>query len=216
MTNSNTNNSILNKPYSINLYKTYMYFNQLSINYKNKEYTLDEIYFYNENGIVNSVNKCWFGNNSFNVSIPVSNELTRKLKKDYSKNIPFIIKSNYENRYDLYLPISDFNISCNYIKTGNMIMSNYSFIANNNVKCTWSNCEKYFGSETFEIKTEYDKILNNLEDLRTLKENDFLDNIEKLKSIFNKYQKAIKEWNSFTIEDYLKEYPTMNMKYYNN
>lgn len=214
MTNSNTNNSILNKPYSINLYKTYMYFNQLSINYKNKEYTLDKIYFYNENGIVNSVNKCWFGNNSFNVSIPVSNELTRKLKKDYSKNIPFIIKSNYENRYDLYLPISDFNISCNYIKTGNMIMSNYSFIANNNVKCTWSNCEKYLGGHLLEIKQSYEFLLKvmNIEDT----EKDFLNNLEKLKSKFYEYKKADAKQKEYTVEDYLKEYPTMNMKYYNN
>lgn len=45
MTNSNTNNSILNKPYSINLYKTYMYFNPLSVNCKDKEYELNNIYF---------------------------------------------------------------------------------------------------------------------------------------------------------------------------
>lgn len=93
-------------------------------------------------------------------------------------------------------------------------MGNYSFIANNNVKCTWSNCVEYLGTHLFEIKQSYEFLLKvmNIEDT----EKDFLNNLEKLKSKFYEYKKADAKQKKYTVEDYLKEYPPMDMKYYNN
>lgn len=209
-------NSTINKKYAINLYKTNMYYNPLSVAYKNKEYTLNNIHFYDKDNIIISTSHGWFGRSSFNVSLPTAKELTLKRKKDLSKNEPFIIKSDYGNEYELYLPISDFNISRKYRKIGDMIMGDYSFIANNDIICNWSNCVKYLGKEIFQIKTEYDKILKELENINNLKENNFFDKLNNLKMTFNKYQETVKKWNNYTVQDYLKEYPETNQQYFNN
>lgn len=205
MTNSNTNKLISNKPYSIHLYKSNICYNPLSIIYRNKEYLLNNIHFYDKDDVIISTYKGWFGRYSFKVSLPISKDLTLKRKKDFSKNEPFIIKSANTNEYELYLPISDFNISRKYKKTTDMIIADYSFTANNNIECSWSNCVKTLGLDLLKLKQNYESLIKkiNIEDT----EINFLNNLEELKSKFYAYKK---------LDTKQKEYPTMDMKYYNN
>ena len=127
-------NTNVEKKYEVNLVKKERWYNSLSVTIGYNSYLLDEIYFYNENGIVYANSRSWFGEYSFNVFLKTSKEIKRKTKISFSNKNPFIMRSSctLEASYDLYLPIEDFDLKVTYEKYDSMIIQRVQFYDSHN------------------------------------------------------------------------------------
>ena len=207
MKNTIVKNKNSEKMYEVNLLKATKYYNSLSVVIDDKSYMLDKIYFYNKNGIVYINQNSWFGDHSFNVFLKTSKEIKRKNKTDFSKENPFVIRSqcDWEIRYDLYLPIEDFDLKVSYEKYGSMIIQRIQFLDAHNQLCTFRTCVKYLDHKLFEINTKYQEHLKNINSFTNITEMYFLDEIAILKGLAEKYYKEQQNIADYTVEDYLKE-----------
>ena len=200
-------NKNVEKKYEVNLFKKEIWWNPLSVTIGYNSYELDKIYFYNENGIVYVNSRGWFGDNSFNVFFKTSKEIKKKTKINFSNRLPFIIRSkiDYPKRYDLYLPIEDFDLKVSYYKYSSMIMQKVEFYDEHNQLCKFENCIKYLEDKLFNIQEKYQEHLKNINNLRDITEMYFLDEIETLKGLAKEYYKEKQNIENYTVEDYLKE-----------
>ena len=195
------------KKYEINLVKKERWWNPLSVTIGYNSYALDKIYFYNKNGIVYVNSKSWFGEYSFDVFLKTSNKIKRKIKIDFSNKNPFVIRSSYtlKTRYDLYLPVEDFDLKVTYEKYNSMIIQRIQFYDSHNQLCEFENCVNFLEYKLFEIQGKYEEHLKNIKYLKNITKMYFLDEIETLKSLAKEYYKEQQNISDYTVEDYLKE-----------
>lgn len=206
MKNANVNNKN-EKRYEINLFKRKSWYNFLYVIIKDCPYQLDKIHFYNEDGIVYTNTKSWFGEYSFNVHLKTTKEIKRKIKVDFSNKLPFVIRSqcDWDTRYDLYLPIEDFDLKVSYEKHGSMIMQKVEFYDEDNQLCDFKTCVKYLRQQLIEIDIKYQKHLENIKSLENMTEMYFLNEITTLKGLLEEYHREQENIANYTVEDYLKE-----------
>lgn len=196
------------KTYELKLIKTPLW-NPLTVYLDSGSYPLNDIVFYNEDGIVMSVGKGWFGQNSFGVTIATSKPCKRKIKVNFSKNETFVIKSAniYNKRYNLYIPINDVMITTTYIKDNIGIKANHKFIDLNGHECIWSEYVKTFYNMKYDISGKFVVEIKKLEKLSyaNIPQNEFDTIIQNLKQLYDKYQKVLQDIENYTVEDYFKE-----------
>ena len=197
------------KTYELKLIKTPLW-NPLTVYFDSGSYPLNNIVFYNEDGIVMDVGKGWFGQNSFGVTIATSKPCKRKIKVNFSKNETFVIKSDdctYDKRYDLYIPITDVMITTTYIKDDIGIRANHKFVDLNDHECIWSEYVKTFYTMKYDITEKFVAESKKLEKLScgNIPQNEFDTIIQNLKQLYDKYQKVLHDIENYTVEDYFKE-----------
>ena len=197
------------KTYELKLIKTPLW-NPLTAYLDSGSYPLNNIVFYNEDGIVMDVGKGWFGQNSFGVTIATSKPCKRKIKVNFSKNETFVIKSDdctYDKRYDLYIPITDVMITTTYIKDDIGIRANHKFVDLNDHECIWSEYVKTFYTMKYDITEKFIAESKKLEKLScgNIPQNEFDTIIQNLKQLYDKYQKVLHDIENYTVEDYFKE-----------
>lgn len=205
-------NANVEKKYEVNLVKKELWYNPLSVDIGDNSYELDKIYFYDKNGIVYVNSKSWFGNNSFNVFLRTSKEIKRKTKIDFSKEIPFIVraKDDYDKRYDLYLPISDFDLQISYRKTQATIMEDVKFYDEINQLCVFSYCVKFLNNKLFDINNEYQEHLKKIDNLNLTSKKVFLAELEIIQDLAKQYYEENQNIKNYTVEDYLKGQKEIN------
>ena len=197
------------KTYELKLIKTPLW-NPLTVYFDSGSYPLNNIVFYNEDGIVMDVGKGWFGQNSFGVTIATSKPCKRKIKVNFSKNETFVIKSDdctYDKRYNLYIPINDVMITTTYIKDDIGIQANHKFIDLNERECIWCEYVKTFYTMKYDITEKFVAESKKLEKLSyvNISQNEFDTIIQNLKQLYDKYQKVLQDIENYTVEDYFKE-----------
>lgn len=197
------------KTYELKLIKTPLW-NPLTVYLDSGSYPLNNIVFYNEDGIVMNVGKGWFGQNSFGVTIATSKPCKRKIKVNFSKNETFVIKSDdctYDKRYDLYVPINDIMITTTYTKDIIGIRANHKFVDLNDHECIWSEYVKTFYTMKYDITEKFVAESKKLEKLScgNIPQNEFDTIIQNLKQLYDKYQKVLHDIENYTVEDYFKE-----------
>ena len=196
------------KTYELKLIKTPLW-NPLTVYLDSGSYPLNNIVFYNEDGIVMDVGKGWFGQNSYDVVIATSKPCKRKVKVDFNKNETFVIKSAniYNKRYNLYIPINDVMITTTYIKDNIGIKANHKFIDLNGHECIWSEYVKTFYNMKYDISEKFVVEIKKLEKLSyaNIPQNEFDTIIQNLKQLYDKYQKVLHDIENYTVEDYFKE-----------
>lgn len=207
MKNANVEKSNIKKEYEINLFKTSTFYNPLSVIIDGISFQLNKIHFYDKNGIVYTNSNSWFGDSSFNVYFKTTKEIKRKIKIEYQKQIPFIIKSknDFDKRYDLYLPLSDFDLKVSYKKYSSMIIQQIQFYDSHNQLCDFKNCVKRLDNKLLDIRDKYEVHLKNINCLKNITEMYFLDELKTLKGLAEKYYKEQQYITKYTVEDYLKE-----------
>lgn len=207
MKNTNVKNKSNEKMYEVNLFKKGSWYNPLYVEVGDNFYQLETIHFYNENGIVYTNPKGWFGYKSFNVFLKTSKEIKRKIKIDFSKEIPFIVRSKYEwdKNYDLYLPIKDFNLEISYNKTQSTIMQEIKFYDDHRHLCEFSYCVKYLNNKLLDINYEYQKHLEKINSLNLISKKGFLAELEIIQDLAKQYYEENQNIKNYTVEDYLKE-----------
>lgn len=197
--------------HTLELYKTAYFFNPLSVTIGEKSYELDNILFYDneKNEVVTATGSGWFGEYSSNVTLLTSKALKRKIKKDFSKNEPFIIKSDnwHSNRYDLYLPITDFLIVKSYSKVSHYIYADWLLYDEYKQPCTWRTCEKTLNISLYNIMNAIEEIGKKFSDwyIQSMKKDEFYENINMLKELYEQYNNELEYIKNYTVEDYLKE-----------
>ena len=196
------------KTYELKLIKTPLW-NPLTVYLDSGSYPLNNIVFYNEDGIVMDVGKGWFGQNSYDVVIATSKPCKRKVKVDFNKNETFVIKSAniYNKRYNLYIPINDVMITTTYIKDNIGIKANHKFIDLNGHECIWSEYVKTFYNMKYDISEKFVVEIKKLEKLSyaNIPQNEFDTIIQNLKQLYDKYQKVFQDIENYTVEDYFEE-----------
>ena len=200
-------NANVEKKYEINLLKRNSWYNPLYVIIKDCPYQLDKIHFYNEDGIVYTNTNSWFGEYSFNIHLKTTKEIKRKIKVDFSNRLPFIIRSqcDWDTRYDLYLPIEDFDLKVSYEKCGGMIMQKVEFYDEDNQLCDFKTCVKCLHHQLLEINIKYQEHLKNINSLTNITEMYFLKEIAILKGLAEEYHREQENIANYTVEDYLKE-----------
>ena len=198
------------KTYELNLFKISPWYNPLYVSINNNSYELNDIKFYDDSGVVIDVSRGWFGDSSFNVSIATSKPIKRKIKLDFSKKIPFIIKSkcSYATKYDLFIPISDVFITTTYQRTNTGILAKYKFIDMNDNECSWEHYVKIFSSIKYNTLIPFQKEvekLNKLSIYDNIPEEEFKEIINNWNTLYNDYQKTLKDIEEYTVEDYFNE-----------
>ena len=197
------------KTYELKLIKTPLW-NPFTVYLDSGSYPLNNIVFYNEDGIVMDVGKGWFGQNSFGVTIATSKPCKRKIKVNFSKNETFVIKSDdctYDKRYNLYIPINDVMITTTYIKDDIGIRANHKFVDLNDHECIWSEYVKTFYTMKYDITEKFVAESKKLEKLScgNIPQNEFDTIIQNLKQLYDKYQKVLHDIENYTVEDYFEE-----------
>ena len=88
-------------------------YNPFFIDVNNKQYELNKIHFFDENGVICSTGCGWFGsNNYFRKGLEIDVECIVKRKADFAADVAFLLpsenkeKSWYSNRayYEIYIP----------------------------------------------------------------------------------------------------------------
>lgn len=196
------------------LYKTNTWYNPLYVQVKNTGYRLNNILFYNDNGVVYQTGHGWFSsfefsNTSFDVRLSTSKPIKRKIKMDLSKNEPFIFKydDSYDISYDLYLPISDFNIEYKYKKQGDAIFKIFYLFDDNNNKLYGQENVKYLGNLHFNARIKIQEIGKLFSDYSytPMTQKEFDENINNLKQAYKDHIETLEYIKNYTVEDYLKE-----------
>lgn len=198
------------KTNTIVLYKSNSWYNPLYVQVKDTDYRLNNILFYNDNGVVYETGQGWFNSNSlFDVRLSTTKQIKRKIKIDFSKNEPFIIKSggSYEVVYDLYFPLSDFDIKQKFKKTGDMILRIFYLIDDNGNELYGQENVKYFGSLIFESRNKIQEIGKLFSDYSytPMTKKEFNENIDNLKQAYKDHIETLEYVKNYTVEDYLKE-----------
>jgi hypothetical protein len=201
------------KTNTIVLYKSTTWYNPLYVHIKNTGYKLNNILFYDENGVVYQTGHGWFNSEfsttSFDIRLSTSKQIKRKIKMDFSKNEPFIFKcdDSYDISYNLYLPVSDFNIEYKYKKQGDSIFKIFYLIDDNNNKLYGQENVKYLGSIPFNARIKLQEIGKKFSDYSytPMSEKEFNNNINDLKQAYKDHIDALEYVKNYTVEDYLKE-----------
>lgn len=189
----------------LTIFRTSRVWNPMTIMVNGKGYELNNILFYNNNGVVIQTNQGWFNNcNKDRVILSTKKDIKRCTKLNLTKGIPFIIKSDrsYETRYELYIPYDDFDWDITYIKKYDQIFGIYHM---KNTELEIQKSVKSFFSMTSLIRAEYDDILENLKFFAGQPPKTFMELHEKLKKIYNSYIQTQQFVTDYTIEDYLDE-----------
>lgn len=200
------------KEYVLWLYKL-SGLNSLSVELNGKYYVLNNILFYNENEVIYRTGQGWFRvseySNYLNNSVKflTSKPIKRKIKLDFSKKEPFIIKSDSSDvYYNLYLPISDFDIKQKYKKEGDTIYSILSLIDDKGLEVYGKEQVKYLGSLIFNIRDKIEKVAKNFTGwYKPMKKEEFDQNIKNLQTLYEEYNDTLKYIEDYNVEDYLKE-----------
>ena len=179
----------------------------------NTGYKLNNILFYNDDGIIYQTGHGWFNSEfsttSFNIRLSTTKPIKRKIKIDFSKNEPFIIKHNdtYEVSYDLYLPISDFYIKYKYKKQGDSIFKIFYLFDDNNNKLYGQENVKYLGNLHFNARIKIQEIGKLFSDYSytPMTQKEFDENINNLKQAYKDHIETLEYIKNYTVEDYLKE-----------
>lgn len=201
------------KKYTIILYKSQTWYNPLYVHVNNTGYKLNNILFYNDDGIIYQTGHGWFNSEfsttSFNIRLSTTKPIKRKIKIDFSKNEPFIIKHNdtYEVSYDLYLPISDFYIKYKYKKQGDSIFKIFYLFDDNNNKLYGQENVKYLGNLHFNARIKIQEIGKLFSDYSytPMTQKEFDENINNLKQAYKDHIETLEYIKNYTVEDYLKE-----------
>ena len=187
------------------IFKTSRVWNPMTIMVDGKGYALNNILFYNKNGVVTQTNKGWFDDyDKDRVILSTKKDIKRCTKLNLTKGIPFIINSdcNYETRYELYIPYDDFDWDITYTKKYDQIFEIYHM---KNTELEMQKSVKSFFSMTSSIREEYDDILENLKFFAGQPPKTFMELHEKLKKIYNSYIQTRQFVDDYTVEDYLDE-----------
>lgn len=202
------------KTNTIVLYKSNSWYQPLFAHVGDIGYKLNNILFYDNNDIVYQTGHGWFNsefsNTSFDVKLTTSKPIKRKIKMDFSKNQPFIIKyddSYGDITYDLYLPLSDFDIEYKYKKEGDSIFKIFYLIDDNGNELYGKENVKYLGSIPFNARIKIQEIGKLFSDYSytPMTEKEFDDNLQFLKQAYIEHIDALEYVKNYTVEDYLKE-----------
>lgn len=196
------------------LYKSSSWYQPLFVHVGNMVCKLNNILFYDNDNIVYQTGHGWFNsefsNTSFDVRLLTSKPIKRKIKMDFSKNQPFVIKyddSYGDVTYDLYLPLSDFDIEYKYKKEGDSIFKIFYLIDDNGNKLYGKENVKYLGSIPFSARIKIQEIGKLFSDYSytPMTEKEFDDNLHSLKQAYIEHIDALEYVKNYTVEDYLKE-----------
>lgn len=190
------------------VYRKENWYRPLFIDIGDNCYELDNIHIYNENGILLSVGRGYFDNDT---SITVKGEILRKLKTNFTCKQHYIVKSKDtllgDIKYELYLYKEkvDFKFVRVY-KQYDYILAEYnvnggefsSFIKN--IGETKSNIKLRLEKEIKKINTTYDYPLDIVELDNTLTEIQTLNSdLIKEKQRIENYKVVEKDWEKYII-----------------
>ena len=203
--------SNVNSVNSFDLAQASMFYNPYSVVINNKSYLIDNILFYNENGVQAKTGRGWFGENNHirKITFKTTSPISRKLKVNFNINAPFIIPSdcNYEKRYDCYIPISDLpKFEVSYTKNY-LFIEKYVDIGLPNPEENYVRMVlKYFdgGMKAREELREASKALDAY-DIEKKSDKEFNDIIQNIVNLHEKMKLAYKAEENYTVEDYKRE-----------
>lgn len=189
----------------LTIFRTSRVWNPMTIMVNGKGYALNNILFYNNNGVVVQTNQGWFNNcNKDRVILSTKKDIKRCTKLNLTKGIPFVIKSDrsYETRYELYIPYDDFDWDITYIKKYDQIFGMYHM---KNTELELQKSVKSFFSMISPIREEYDNILEDLKFYAGQPPKTFMELHKKLKKMYDSYIQTRQFVDNYTVEDYLNE-----------
>lgn len=191
----------------LTIFRTNPYWNPMTIMVDGKGYALNNIVFYNKDGIVCQTNCGWFDDyNENKVELITSKDIKRCTKLNFTKGIPFIkkdIEHSYDSRYILYLPYDDFEWNISYIKQYDQIYKIYTM--RGDVELRIKQSVKDFYSLLASIRIEYDKILDDLKFYAGKPPKDFNNLIDQLTVLHHNYNDTEDYVKNYSVEDYLNE-----------
>ena len=184
------------------LYRTSRFYRPLSVDVKDKTYELCSFIFYNDNGEIFKYDSGFLEND---MELNFDFEITRKLKESFDKKIAFIVKSktDYKNRYDLYIHADLVGLKepTYNIKYGSMIEANYK----TDIKGFEFDIYKKSIDRGLDIvKKQIEEECNNLKSYN-LNSDVLQDTINKLQVLQVQLKEEEDKINSYTVEDYLDE-----------
>lgn len=186
----------------ITMYRCYRGENQMTCMVNGKEYAIENVCFYNRDGVVVKTNS-WIGDQRDNeVSFVIQNPIKRIYKINFKNNFPFVIK-NENAMYDMYVPYNDYTWHSSYFKQGMNIVKNIHM-------------EDYFIYIYVVVKSLYNDIYNKysqyIKQLKVLEPIysteipvDFTTNYIKLAQAYQEWCDGIKYVENYTVEDYFNE-----------
>lgn len=213
-----TNEANQNSKNSFTLNQYSPYYNPYGIVIKGKSFKLNDIFFYDDNGISLHTGNGWLGNrNEFpSITFKTKKAISRKIKIDFSIKAPFIIKSDdsFDVNYDLYIYIPDlpkFEIS--YHKTTLGIIKSADFgLLNTNARHNFVEQHAKFFNKISNAEENLREAINKIDiyNLRGTTDEKFNSDIENIINLRKKLIEAIEFEKNYTVEDYLKEENTAN------
>ena len=186
----------------ITMYRCYRGENQMTCMVNGKGYAIENVCFYNRDGVVVKTNS-WIGDQRDNeVSFVIQNPIKRIYKINFKNNFPFVIK-NENAMYDMYIPYNDYTWHTSYVKKGLNIMKNIHM-------------EDYFIYIYVSVKSLYDNIYDKysryIKQLKTLEPIystempvNFTTGYIKLAQAYQEWSDAIEYAKNYTVEDYFNE-----------
>lgn len=198
-----------NEKFELVLRKTVSWMNPLNVEINNKNYELDNIRFYNKDGVISSTGHGWFNNNSnFDVVLSTSKPIKKKNKIDFSQNIPFIVKADSYtvSRYDLFLPISDFDITTEFQKIDNFIFACYKMYDKYERALTWKTYQASLEEQKRDIERNIADIGEQLKNISfsPISQHEFNELVDRLENLYVKLQQEEQKIHNYTVDDYLK------------
>lgn len=206
-----SNPSNVDSAHSLVLAQGSRFYNPYGVVIKTKTYELDNILFYDKDGVKTQTNSGWFGinNNIRQIIFKIKKSASRKNKIDFNTASPFVIKSstNYSIRYDLYIPISDLpKFEVSYTKNF-MGIEKYTDIGLPNPKENYiRELVKYF-NEGINTKTELEDAIKNLDtyDIEKKSDEEFNSAIQNIINLRQQMKDAYEFEKNYTVEDWKKE-----------
>ena len=214
ISNSNviiTNEVNKNSENEFTLAQSSRFYNPYGIVIKTKSFTINDIFFYDDNGVSLHTGRGWFGSNNeiHSITFKTKKPISRKMKIDFSTKAPFIVKSDcsFETKYDLYIYIPDlpkFEIS--YHKTILGIIKSADFGLPDAKYNYAEQYVKYFRN-VYNADEELREAIHHFDvyDLKNQTDEGFNSTIENIIKARKKLVEAIEYEKNYTVEDYLKE-----------
>lgn len=206
-----TNEVNKNSENKFTLAQSSRFYNPYGIVIKTKSFTINDIFFYDDNGVSLHTGRGWFGssNEIHSITFKTKKPVTRKMKIDFSTKAPFIVKSDnsIDVNYNLYFYIPDlpkFDVS--YLKTTLGIIKSVDFGLSDAKHNYAEQYVKYF-LESYNADEELRVAIHKFDvyGLKNQTDEEFNFTIENIIKARKKLVEAIEYEKNYTVEDYLKE-----------
>lgn len=209
---------------AVTLVKESVVFNPLSVLYQSKgamyaaKYTLSNILLYDKDGIYAHTGHGWFDGENIqeysSMSIPTRKPLVRRLKADFSKGEPFILKDGSnsvgagDTRYMLFIPREDIELEEPvYSKMFGMIFRKLA--AKNDPRIAFHHSVKDITADAFGKRLEQYVVSSfareKLPEASVKSDKEFETAIQQLRNLRARWNEQEKYVAEYTVEDYLAE-----------